>query len=57
MTHALPSPAEPLKIGTRGSPLALAQAYETRARLCAAHGWSEDAFWNRHYHGVRMDAK
>ena len=21
------------------------------------HGWSEDAFWNRHYHGVRMDAK
>ena len=21
------------------------------------HGWSEDAFWSRHYHGVRMDAK
>lgn len=21
------------------------------------HGWSEDAFWTRHYHGVRMDAK
>jgi len=27
-----------LRIGTRGSPLALAQAEETRARLCAAHG-------------------
>ncbi|PHX73637.1 MAG: hypothetical protein CK548_00210 [Opitutia bacterium] len=21
------------------------------------HGWSEDAFWSRHYHGVRMEAK
>ena len=21
------------------------------------HGWSEDAFWTRNYHGVRMDAK
>lgn len=29
-----------LKLGTRRSPLALAQAEETRARLCAAHGWS-----------------
>ncbi len=28
----------PLKIGTRGSPLALAQAVEVRARLAAAHG-------------------
>ena len=28
-----------LRIGTRGSPLALAQASETRARLAAAHGW------------------
>ncbi len=27
----------PLRIGTRGSPLALAQAHETRARLSAAH--------------------
>ena len=27
-----------LRIGTRGSPLALAQAHETRARLAAAHG-------------------
>ncbi len=34
----------PLKIGTRGSPLALAQAYETRARLMAAHNMPEDAF-------------
>jgi len=31
-----------LKIGTRGSPLALAQARETRARLIAAHGFGED---------------
>jgi len=30
-----------VKIGTRGSPLALAQAHEVRARLCAAHGWRE----------------
>ena len=29
-----------LKIGTRGSPLALAQAHETRARLARAHGWT-----------------
>lgn len=33
-----------LKIGTRGSPLALAQAHETRARLMAAHDLPEDAF-------------
>ncbi len=44
MTEMLPSPASPLKIGTRGSPLALAQAYETRARLAAAHDLPEDAF-------------
>lgn len=31
-----------LKIGTRGSPLALAQAHETRARLSKAHGLSPD---------------
>jgi len=31
-----------LKIGTRGSQLALAQAHETRERLMRAHGWSED---------------
>lgn len=34
----------PLRIGTRGSPLALAQAHETRARLMAAHGLAEAAF-------------
>lgn len=31
-----------LRLGTRNSPLAMAQAYETRERLCAAHGWAED---------------
>ena len=31
-----------VKIGTRGSQLALAQAHETRRRLMAAHGWRED---------------
>ncbi|MEL7301852.1 MAG: hydroxymethylbilane synthase [Pseudomonadota bacterium] len=38
------SAASPLKIGTRGSPLALAQAHETRARLMAAHELPEEAF-------------
>ena len=33
-----------LRIGTRGSPLALAQAHEARARLMAAHGLPEAAF-------------
>jgi hydroxymethylbilane synthase len=28
-------------LGTRGSPLALAQAHETRRRIAAAHGWDE----------------
>lgn len=32
-----------LRLGTRRSPLALAQAHEARARLCAAHGWDEAA--------------
>jgi hydroxymethylbilane synthase len=32
-----------LRLGTRRSPLAMAQAEEARARLCAAHGWGEDA--------------
>ena len=44
MTITLPSPMSPLKIGTRGSPLALAQAYETRRRLGAAFDLPEDAF-------------
>jgi len=44
MTTDLPTPAQPLKIGTRGSPLALAQAHETRSRLMAAFGLEQDAF-------------
>ncbi len=44
MTLNLPSPDSPLKIGTRGSPLALAQAYETRRRLGAAFDLPEAAF-------------
>ncbi|MBY0391995.1 MAG: hydroxymethylbilane synthase, partial [Novosphingobium sp.] len=38
-TPVTPSAANPLKLGTRRSPLAVAQAEETRRRLCAAHGW------------------
>ncbi|WP_374634606.1 hydroxymethylbilane synthase [Paracoccus sp. (in: a-proteobacteria)] len=40
----MPNPQTPLRIGTRGSALALAQAHETRARLMAAHGLPGDAF-------------
>ncbi len=32
-----------MRLGTRRSPLAMAQAEEARARLCAAHGWSAGA--------------
>lgn len=32
-----------LRLGTRKSPLAMAQAHEARARLCKAHGWDESA--------------
>ena len=32
-----------LRLGTRGSPLALTQARMVSAALCAAHGWAEDA--------------
>lgn len=35
---------KPFRIGTRGSPLALAQASETRARLMVAHDLPEDMF-------------
>ena len=35
---------KPFRIGTRGSPLALAQAYETRRRLMEAHGLPEEMF-------------
>lgn len=44
MALDLPSPTSPLKIGTRGSPLALAQAYETRSRLMTAFDLPEMAF-------------
>ncbi|SHH27276.1 hydroxymethylbilane synthase [Cognatishimia maritima] len=44
MTLTLPTPDAPLKIGTRGSPLALAQAYETRDRLAKAFDLAEAAF-------------
>ena len=40
----MPTPTRPLRIGTRGSVLALAQAHETRDRLMAAHGLPQDAF-------------
>jgi len=44
MIQDLPSPTRPLKIGTRGSPLALAQAHETRQRLREAFDLPEAAF-------------
>lgn len=33
----------PLRLGTRGSPLALAQARMTAAALCDVHGWPDEA--------------
>ncbi|OSP56647.1 hydroxymethylbilane synthase [Pseudoruegeria sp. SK021] len=44
MKYDLPSAAQPLKIGTRGSLLALAQAHETRDRLAAAFDLPAEAF-------------
>jgi hydroxymethylbilane synthase len=44
MTYTLPTPAESFKIGTRGSPLALWQAHEVRARLMASFDLPEAAF-------------
>ena len=44
MTPDLPSPDAPLRIGTRGSPLALAQANETRDRLATAFDLPLEAF-------------
>ncbi|WP_172330390.1 hydroxymethylbilane synthase [Mangrovicoccus sp. HB161399] len=44
MKKDMPTPADPLKLGTRGSPLALAQANETCDRLAAAHGLPREAF-------------
>ena len=40
----MPTSSAPFRIGTRGSPLALAQAYETRDRLGAAFNLLADAF-------------
>ncbi|PLK27670.1 hydroxymethylbilane synthase [Novosphingobium sp. TH158] len=36
-------PTTPVRLGTRRSPLAMAQAEEARARLCTAHGWPLNA--------------
>ncbi|MEM6635686.1 MAG: hydroxymethylbilane synthase [Pseudomonadota bacterium] len=44
MNATLPTPDRRLMIGTRGSPLALAQAHETRDRLAAAFGLPDEAF-------------
>ena len=44
MSLNFPTPTTPLKIGTRGSPLALAQAHETRARLSQAFDLEESCF-------------
>ena len=44
MKNNFPSRSGPLRIGTRGSPLALAQAYETRRRLTEALDVTEDSF-------------
>ncbi len=44
MTIEMPTPEHPFVIGTRGSPLALAQAHETRRRLMAAFALPEDTF-------------
>jgi hydroxymethylbilane synthase len=38
-----PSALHPFRIGTRSSPLALAQAEMVKAALCAAHGWAAEA--------------
>jgi len=44
MRSTMPTSAEPLKIGTRGSPLALAQAHETQRRLAEAFDLPLEAF-------------
>ena len=40
---AAPNPDSPFRLGTRRSPLAMAQAEEARTRLVAAHGWPAGA--------------
>ena len=44
MDITLPTPAHPFRIGTRGSPLALWQAHETRRSLMVAFSLPEAAF-------------
>ncbi|MBF9032699.1 hydroxymethylbilane synthase [Rhodobacterales bacterium HKCCE2091] len=44
LSPVTPTPASPLRIGTRGSPLALAQAHETRDRIAVAFGLEPEAF-------------
>ncbi|QDY68643.1 hydroxymethylbilane synthase [Qingshengfaniella alkalisoli] len=44
MRRSMPTPTSPLKIGTRGSPLAVAQAEETRDRIAAAFDLPSEAF-------------
>ncbi|MEL6170147.1 MAG: hydroxymethylbilane synthase [Pseudomonadota bacterium] len=44
MSMNAPSPETPLRIGTRGSPLALAQAHETRTRLAEVFELPAEAF-------------
>ena len=36
-------PDKPLRLGTRASPLAMAQAHLVRDALCSAHGWDSEA--------------
>ncbi|MDX3910868.1 MAG: hydroxymethylbilane synthase [Sphingobium sp.] len=43
MVAASPTPTLPLRLGTRGSPLALVQANMVASALCATHGWESDA--------------
>lgn len=43
MTMPLPLPDRPLRLGTRGSPLALAQAHMTTAAIKARHNWPDEA--------------
>ncbi|MCW2389141.1 hydroxymethylbilane synthase [Sphingobium sp. B11D3B] len=43
MPEQFPSPTAPLRLGTRGSPLALAQAEMTLAALALAHGLPREA--------------
>lgn len=38
-----PDPDRPLRLGTRQSPLAMAQAHEAKARLCGHFGWPSEA--------------